>query len=149
MFQWFAAHGPQAGVRIPNVRERARALGLEQYCDALGLGEREMYDAQGNSFDQEILHVRIGAALGDWARGARRRHNWLPPLELLQTYRTVQMEINRPDETRRSPFPADLWEGVLSLFTPLPTPSTSAAAPHESSAPLCPNITAARSRAEQ
>ena len=108
-----------------------------------------MFDAQGNSFDQEILHVRIGAALGDWAMGARRRHSWLPPLELLRTYRTVQEEVNRPNETRLSPFPADLWEDVLALFTPVPEPGPSTVASRSDETVTQGNNAADSSRREQ
>ena len=47
---WISRHGPTVGFRVPNVRERARAMGMGSYLDELGLSEQELYDAQGNSF---------------------------------------------------------------------------------------------------
>ena len=44
---------------------------MTSYSAALaanGLTERQLYDGQGNAFDIEILHCRIGATLQDWVR---------------------------------------------------------------------------------
>ena len=48
--RWMAAHGERHVDRTPNTRERSRAMGMDAYLADLGLNERVLYDAQGNSF---------------------------------------------------------------------------------------------------
>ena len=50
--RWIADHGVTIGVRAPNVWERARALGLEDFYGDMtdcGLNERDLFTAQGNA----------------------------------------------------------------------------------------------------
>ena len=56
---WISQHGDAAGFRIPNTRERGRAMGMGAYLTAVGLSEQELYDAQGNSFDPHAIVVRL------------------------------------------------------------------------------------------
>eukprot|EP00969_Alexandrium_andersonii_P237990 10504605-Alexandrium_andersonii.AAC.1 len=49
--RWIDLRGPDHGFRAPSVGERARALGLAAYYEAVGLRGRALYDAEGNSFD--------------------------------------------------------------------------------------------------
>ena len=59
---WLAQNGPGIGARIPIVVERSRALGAEDYYKRLageGLTELELFNAQGNSFDQDAARWRI------------------------------------------------------------------------------------------
>ena len=53
--RWLAAHGEAVGVRIPNVSERGRAMGMLPYLRSLGLTDAQLYNAQGNSFDCAII----------------------------------------------------------------------------------------------
>ena len=43
------------GIRPPNVRERARALGMEEYHKSLQMHEVDIFDLQGRSVDQDTL----------------------------------------------------------------------------------------------
>eukprot|EP00969_Alexandrium_andersonii_P188205 8316732-Alexandrium_andersonii.AAC.1 len=55
---WIALHGRQIGARAPSVAERAAATGMATYMEALGLTDRETYDAQGNCFHPLALAAR-------------------------------------------------------------------------------------------
>ena len=66
--RWMAVHGERHGYRTPNTRERSRAMGMEGYLTDLGLTERVLYDAQGNSFDPQAVEIRV-------MEGIRQRSN--------------------------------------------------------------------------
>ncbi|MFM7984441.1 MAG: hypothetical protein ACKPKO_34460, partial [Candidatus Fonsibacter sp.] len=79
---WIAAHGEAEGFRVPNVRERSRAMGTAAYTDEPGLAEQELYDGQGNSFDPQAVLMRLQAGLQmSDIRGGHRHHS--PPLDVL------------------------------------------------------------------
>ena len=70
--RWLAAFGDTIGVRIPSVRERSRALGLEDHYALLGqrgLSERDLFTAQGNSFDSWAVQRRVAGAVVAWLQG--------------------------------------------------------------------------------
>ena len=57
--QWMHENGTQLGFRAPNAGERARAFGMGQYLESLGLSEKDLFDATGNMFDKDALFVRV------------------------------------------------------------------------------------------
>ena len=61
---WIVDHGASHGFRVPNVRERARVMGMEPYLEQLELSEFDTYQAEGNSFDRIAVAVRIDDAIG-------------------------------------------------------------------------------------
>ena len=57
--RWMAVHGERHGYRTPNTNERSRAMGMDGYLTDLGLTERVLYDAQGNSSDPQAVEIRV------------------------------------------------------------------------------------------
>ena len=53
--EWIGRFGAQHGFRPPNLCERSRVTGSAHYLESLGLGPRELYDAQGNHFDRHVI----------------------------------------------------------------------------------------------
>ena len=51
------------------------------YLSDLGLSEQEMYDAQGHSFDPQVVAIRIWTGLHDWAAGKKARTTRVPTYE--------------------------------------------------------------------
>ena len=68
--RWLLDHEDAARVRIPNTRERGKALGMWQYLKELGMEERRLFDAQGEITDKEALTRRIAYATVGWLRGS-------------------------------------------------------------------------------
>eukprot|EP00969_Alexandrium_andersonii_P291666 12891217-Alexandrium_andersonii.AAC.1 len=66
---WLRNFGPAAGVRVPSVLERARALGMGAYFEDLALPPLVAFNAQGNVFDRTALALRIADAVADWGNG--------------------------------------------------------------------------------
>eukprot|EP00969_Alexandrium_andersonii_P241775 10676824-Alexandrium_andersonii.AAC.1 len=60
---WLADRAGEVGARAPNAGERARAVGVHQYSKDLGLGERALAGALGNSFDKDLVGLRLEAGL--------------------------------------------------------------------------------------
>ena len=124
--RWLAAHGRELGARTPSTLERARAMGMVAYSETLGLSEYELFNAQGNAFDVEVLHVRIGAALREWVRDPANvtRHPWREPRELLASYRDVRraaLSLGVPsEELLVTPFPSDVWAALIHRQLPCP-----------------------------
>ena len=65
LVRWLHTCGRQAGVRTPNVDERSRDIGRPEYLDSLQLGEKQLYDAQGNHFNPEAVVLAWSSTLGD------------------------------------------------------------------------------------
>ncbi|MFM7987626.1 MAG: hypothetical protein ACKPKO_50755, partial [Candidatus Fonsibacter sp.] len=87
---WINEHGEQKGFRAPNVGERARAMGMAAYLSQLGLGDNELYDGQGNSFDPQAVLIRIQQGLRSWERGGPiARHEFPEPSFVAQVYEGV------------------------------------------------------------
>ena len=59
------------GIRPPNVRERAKALGMEEYHSSLQMHEVDIFDLQGRSVDQNTLHIILAWPLIKWLRTGR------------------------------------------------------------------------------
>ena len=79
---WISVHGPAAGFRIPNVQERARNMGMEAYIRDLArlgdLTEKEVFDAEGNSFDFHAVMVRTAVQIARWTQGEPIRAHQYP-----------------------------------------------------------------------
>ena len=88
--RWFAVHGEAFGVRVPNVSERGRAMGMLPYLRSLGLTDTQIYNAQGNSFDRAIVGLRLGPIVARWlAGGDIPTHVFPTPHTILNVYRRV------------------------------------------------------------
>ena len=117
--RWLADYGEAIGVRIPNTRERARALGLEEYYASLrekGLGPTALFTAQGNSFDHVAVARRIGQAVRTWLRGGlAERHRYPRPAVVEDIYQQLKAPIEAgtdggpPLRCQPAAFPADLY----------------------------------------
>eukprot|EP00969_Alexandrium_andersonii_P015614 682967-Alexandrium_andersonii.AAC.1 len=60
---WLRDKQQRLGARPANAGERARAMGIGQYAKDLGLKERRLADAIGNSFDEDLVGQRLEAGL--------------------------------------------------------------------------------------
>eukprot|EP00969_Alexandrium_andersonii_P190243 8405402-Alexandrium_andersonii.AAC.1 len=60
---WIAERAVELGARPPNAGERARAMGVWQYPKHLGLDEWTLASALGNSFDKDLVGLRLEAGL--------------------------------------------------------------------------------------
>lgn len=113
---WISQHGPERGFRIPNVRERSRAMGMAAYLQELQLDERELYDGQGNSFDPQAVCLRLHEGLRSWlATGQLARHCF----PMISVAHSAFQEVLSYVQQRglhgvEHPFPYDL-RGVLVL----------------------------------
>ena len=67
--RWMAVHGERRGYRTPSTRERSRAMGMDAYLADLGLTERVLYDAQGNSYDPQAVKIRLAEGIRQWSNG--------------------------------------------------------------------------------
>ena len=76
----------------------------------LGLSERALFDAVGNHFDPDALIVCLLGPLEAWAGGARHRHEFPAPRQLLSGFRQLRRWVDeQTDEGRvQCPFPDDL-----------------------------------------
>ena len=58
-------------------RSESRAMGMEGYLKELGLTDRVMFDAQGNSFDPQAVMIRLSE---QWSHGGDHpRHTYIAP----------------------------------------------------------------------
>ena len=114
---WIAAHGAEQGFRTPNVRERGRAMGMMGYLDELELGEQDLYDAQGNSFDPQTVLLRMQKGVMEWARGRELvRHEFPSATAVSEAFTGVRDYIRaRGLNGADHPFPHDLREWLLAL----------------------------------
>eukprot|EP00969_Alexandrium_andersonii_P233888 10327206-Alexandrium_andersonii.AAC.1 len=85
---WLRDNQKRLGVRPANALERARAMGVGQYAKGLGLRERRLADAIGNSFDKDLVAQRLEAGLinllkmaPDAPHGARQPGRVLDPAQ--------------------------------------------------------------------
>ena len=67
--EWIGRFGAQHGFRPPNLSERSRVTGSAHYLGSLGLGPRELYDAQGNHLDRHVIPYRVSRPIVRWVRG--------------------------------------------------------------------------------
>ena len=121
--RWIADHGANIGIRIPNVRERARALGLGDYyglLEAQGLGAAQLFTAQGNAFDHVAVARRLGQAVRAWLRGGfPERHRYPAPSAIEDLYQRLRAPIEAgadggpPLRCVPTAFPVDVY-GMLN-----------------------------------
>ena len=117
---WIAAHGRQHSFRAPSLEERSRAMGCAAYGTRLmecGLTERQLYDAQGNSFDRTAVALRIRDAVAAWRRGgAVPRHAYPSPRVVARVYEALRAHVagmGLPALVLPQPFPADCAATIL------------------------------------
>ena len=79
------------GIRPPNVRERAKALGMEEYHNSLQMHEVDIFDLQGRSVHQNTLHIILAWPLIQWLRTGRgmTRKDIQDPLNCFILYKAV------------------------------------------------------------
>ena len=79
------------GVRPPNVRERAKALGMEEYHSSLQLCEVDIFDLQGRSVDQNTLHTVLAWPIIKWIRTGKgmTKNDIQDPLDCFLLYEQV------------------------------------------------------------
>ena len=113
---WISQHGEAAGFRIPNTRERARAIGMGAYLAALGLSEQEMYDAQGNSFDPHAIVMRLRDGIRQWAAGGPVGRHQYPSMDAVAgAFEDVKRYVSdRGLGGCTRPFPHDLFDGLIA-----------------------------------
>ena len=120
--RWIVDHGASIGIRIPNVRERARALGLGDYYDLLeaqGLGTVQLFTAQGNAFDHVAVARRLGQAVRTCLRGGfPERHRYPTPQAIEDLYQRLRTPIEAgtdggpPLRCVPTAFPADVYDNL-------------------------------------
>ena len=108
--EWPVEHGPSLGARPPTVSERSRSLGLESYSDRLNLAPVATYNAQGNSFDQAALGLRLAGLMQLLGSGQRiAGHGFAPPWRIAEIYTRVCAYCHAQGTApEMSPYPADL-----------------------------------------
>ena len=91
-------------------------MGMEAYLAELGLTERVLYDAQGNSFDPQAVVIRIAEGIRQWSNGeGPPRHEYEAPSRaqgIFQTIHGCAMERGLP--AVESPYPYDLRSDLLA-----------------------------------
>jgi len=126
LVRWLAENGRDLGARPPSIAERARAMGTEAYTAELGLSDYHTFNAQGNAFDPEILHVRLGATIATWLREPTHiaRHAWVTPRmqwDIFHDVRRTAIAAGADSaEMIGSPFPNDIWEALIYHSLPAP-----------------------------
>ena len=122
---WLALHGPGIGARIPNVVERSRALGAEDYYKRLaeeGLTELELFNAQGNSFDQDALRWRIQEPVMTFLTGGTLAPpKLLPPRQAAERFVKMRDSLANKPELRphlvTAPGPEGLFRRLCHTIT--------------------------------
>ena len=117
--RWLAQHGEDLGARTPDVSERARALGLEDYFRLLGLTHWQAYTAQGNIFDPTASVARGGPGVAAALRGqCMARPAYPGPWQHVATLRRLRARVDDLVGCRGvvRPFPLDLG----SVLRPTP-----------------------------
>ena len=91
---WMVLAGAVHGFRPPTTAERARNMGMGAYLHQLDLPERDLYDAQGNSFDLGLLGACVGSTLAAWLRGEDvPRHRFPAVQAVLARYQEVRTAV--------------------------------------------------------
>lgn len=107
---WIGDAGSAHGFRIPNVRERMRSTGREEYLETLRIGQLEMFNLVGNHFDPDALRVRLQEPLNRaLAAPEGTRHQYCSPGSLAVIYRSIATQIRSEGmQVQPAPFPMDL-----------------------------------------
>ena len=120
---WLAANGDAIGARPPNVRERARAMGLGHFVPHLRLSEEEKVNAIGNSFDKDQLATRAEPGLIEVMANSgavSMPEQFMAPSELVLLHQDVADQLRRAQVIYQEdvPFPDDLmrssvWDAIV------------------------------------
>ena len=91
-------------------------MGMEAYLTELGLAERILYDAQGNTFDPQAVEIRIAEAIRQWSNGeGPRGHEYVPHSQAQNVFQTIYDCVRaRGLPAVESPFPYDLRREMLA-----------------------------------
>ena len=85
---WLAAEGPRLGIRAPNARERARALGVGTYATRLDVSDTALFNATSKATDGAAFLSRtegpLAALFSSTTRGPPKQ--WPPEEHTLQTW---------------------------------------------------------------
>jgi len=102
--RWLATQGSSIGLRVPNARERARAMGMEAYIQGIALSDRAIFDAQGGASDRCFLGARCGRALTNWVTGgALAAHAFPSPASVIATYSRLLARVRECAEAAGAP----------------------------------------------
>ena len=104
--------------RIPHAEHEGKEQGngMDAYLTELGLTERVLYDAQGNSFGPQAVEIRIAEGIRQWSNGeGLERHQYVAPSIVNEVFH----EIYNYARTRglpavESPYPYDLRADLLA-----------------------------------
>ena len=91
-------------------------MGMEAYLTELGLTERVLYDAQGNSFDPQAVEIRIAEGIRQWSNGeGLARHVYEAPSQVQVVFKEIYDNARaRGLPAVESPFPYDLRGDLLA-----------------------------------
>ena len=65
-------------------------MGMEAYLTEVGLTERVLYDAQGNSFDPQAVEIRVTEGIRQWSNGeGLERHVYEAPSKVQVVFQEV------------------------------------------------------------
>jgi hypothetical protein len=110
--RWLMTEGAAHGLRPPSGPERARAVGMHEYLEALGLHGRALYDAVGTHFDPRCLQIRVASLLTRWMRdGQASQPDYASPQDLATIFARVHAAARRNKPfaiLMRSPFRTDV-----------------------------------------
>ena len=89
---------------------------MEAYLAELGLTERVLYDAQGNSFDPPAVMIRMGEGIRQWSHGeGPPRHTYEAPSRVQLVFRTIRNYTReRGLPAVESPCPYDIRGDLLA-----------------------------------
>ena len=116
---WMAGNEAVLGARPPNVRERARGMGVDAYLGGMGIDDYHTARALADAFDPDALAASVGRPLTRWLAGDPVDDVPAPGVSDLAGFfdglrRQVADEgFVCPD----SPFPLDLWAEVPAAET--------------------------------
>ena len=131
---WMDEVGYTHGFRRPDVRERARNMGMEEYLEELAsvvqppMTHREMFNLQGNSFDPLAIALRIGPAVVEWLRGgSASSHRFPGPVAVDEAFEKATKFVKDQNKIppNVSPYPSLSMHGRLSrgVYFVRPPPS--------------------------
>ena len=108
--QWICEHGAEHGFRPPNVTERARTFGIEEYMNQLGLDPWDAFNALGNAFDGVGIIARIGKGIIERLNDSNADKHAYPGIDtVFRCFDEIrQYTITAGYHARGSPIPEDL-----------------------------------------
>ena len=124
-------------------------MGRDAYLMELGLTERVLYDAQGNSFDPQAVEIRIMEGVRQWSNGeGLGRHQYVAPSRVTEVFQEIYGYARaRGLPAMESPYPYDLRTDLL-LDRDGREPVTTGSLAHDGEREGAPNTTAEDGRGE-